>query len=254
MSQYLRTIRGRTILIRPTRWNGADEMPPWDCLDITFEMETQSLMPTIGIGSVWHYGTPILNGDGEDTEGWWKRGGSGNPEIITEELMLNAELYRSKPFCKTHKDNPRMKSPLFGCCVVATEALWFLTQHSIDTPHPLEIWKVKDYEGIWHWYLRHLIEEAPDEYHEALINAPDGIFYDATRAQFDVLKLPVPDYRNGRRTALMGWKQSPSKRTLDLIEEIGRPYTTRYKSYDSECIPPDAEPLPPGTLDEFFAS
>ena len=227
MPNYLRNWNDRTIIVRPTKWNGAEELPPFDCLDITAEIEriSDTLFPIDEC-----YGIPPLFSDG--LGGNWDR--SDGTNLIEPILRQNPDAYRSKPFCRTHKENPRMSNPLFGCCVVATEALWLLSQVAVYPPNPLEVWKVKDAEGIWHWYLHHQVE---DSHH----------FYDATRAQFHSWGIAAPDYPSGKKTALMGWKASPSKRTLDLCETIA-PSSIRYRTTDDSYKPPST----PGTLESFL--
>ena len=240
MPSYLRKWNDRTILVRPTKWDGAEELPPWDCLDFTD-----------GIKKTEEKVLPISL--------WLRKMES----TITRALLENPSHYRSKPFCRTHKDNPRMDVPLFGCCVVATEALWFLTQHYILTmgeDHTrgygsrkvsVEPWRVKDFDGIYHWYIMLKKGAGRQEY-------PNGNPFpwqagitqheiDATATQFlHPSHWDVP-YENGKKTSLMGWKQSPSKRTLDLIGNY-LPKSDRYKCFDGSY----ANPNLPGTLEEFF--
>ena len=49
------------------------------------------------------------------------------------------------------------------------------------------------------------------------------------------------------KTELMGWKHSPSKRTLDLCEAIA-PTSIRYRTEDNSYKPPST----PGTLESFL--
>ena len=231
MPSYLRKWNDRTILVRPTKWDGAEELPPWDCLDFTD-----------GIKKTEEKVLPISL--------WLRKMES----TITRALLENPSHYRSKPFCRTHKDNPRMDVPLFGCCVVATEALWFLTQHYLLTMSAeyensygsskviVEPWKVKDFDGIYHWYIMSSRDADPPWQAN-----PWQMEIDATSKQFlHPSHWDVP-YADGKKTSLMGWKQSPSKRTLDLIAKCLMK-SDRYKCFDGSY----ANPILPGTLEAFF--
>lgn len=205
MPDYLRKWNDRIILVRPTKWDGAEELPPFDCLDIT-EARTHYILP--------HILEPI----------------------IAAEIRKNYKLYRSRPFCRKYVGNPRMNNPFFGCCVVATEALYFLTP---EDRKPV-CHRAMDAEGIFHWWLEYYVE-----------GNDKVIIQDATAEQFDGLTFPPP-YENGKKTALTGWKASPSKRTLDLIENITFHHDTnilnqkgksiRYRTFDgSNFMPVDEE-------------
>jgi len=74
----------------------------------------------------------------------------------------------------------------------------------------------------------------------------DTIIQDATSLQFSFLPFSPP-YDNGTGTSLMGWKKSPSKRTLDLIEVIA-PSCKRYKCLDGSWAPPHSG----ASLEKFF--
>jgi len=240
MVNYLREWNDRIILVRPTKWNAAEEVAPWDCLDFTdaIKEREEEVLPIL----IW-----LLN----------------LRPIIQSSLLENPSHYRSKHFCRTHKDNPRMDVPLFGCCVVATEALLFLTQHYLLTmgaEHTnqygsreitVEPWKVKDFDGIYHHYIMLTKGAGLQQYpngnpfpFEAGITQHE---IDATATQFRFPNDWEIPYGDGKKTALMGWKQSPSKRTLDLIENC-LTKSVRYKSFDGSY----ANPNLPGTLDAFF--
>jgi len=208
MPNYLRNWNDRTIIVRPTKWNGAEELPPWDCLDIT-----DALLHYV------YYLIPRYNPNND------------KEHPIASEIRKNYGLYRSRPFVKNYGDNPRIVNPFFGCCVVATEALFFLTP--VDkNPRCM---RALDNDGIFHWWLesdmhwdKHFGDGTPN----------DGrIIQDATAAQFDGLSFSPP-YENGKKTSLMGWKQSPSKRTLDLIENVSAK-SIRYRTTDTSYAPID---------------
>ena len=210
MPDYLRKYNDRDILVLPSKWDKTEEIPPFDCLDITDARKEweQYLVPRYAP---------------ED-----------KPEHpIARELRRNPSLYRSLPFTKTNKGNPRLSHPLFGCCVVATEVLFFLVP---EDRHPI-CYKAYDEEGIYHWWL-----ECKDSHSE------ERIIQDATAAQFDDLSFSPP-YETGTKTSLMGWKQSPSKRTLDLLTKIAGK-STRYKCFDTSYAPPD----PLNNLERFYQS
>jgi len=217
MPNYLRKWENRTILVRPTKWDGVDEIPPWDCLDITDAKE--------------HYHLYLAT--------------RYNPSNVMEhpigaEIRKNYGLYRSRPFCKTHADNPRMSNPFFGCCVVASEALFFLMPEDLYT----SCYRAMDGDGIYHWWVacraphRWAMGTSSSKMHlMPFIWLNDyEIIQDGTAPQFDGLSF-TPPYDNGKKTNLMGWKQSPSKRTLDLIERIS-PKSIRYKTYDGRHFMP----------------
>jgi len=134
MPNYLREWNKRTILVRPTKWNGAEELSPWDCLDIT------GTIGAVGIPDKDRWDHYIIPPHNPPKYGW---------SPIIEELWKNYSLYRSPQFCKKHAGNPRMGNPLFGCCVVATEALYFLIGKDMKP----RCRKALDAEGIWHWWL-----------------------------------------------------------------------------------------------------
>ena len=209
MPNYLRLWNNRNILVRPTKWDGAEEVAPWDCLDITRVLLNYRRYTLSNSYSIYDY--------------------TNNP--IVQEIRNNYYLYRSFPFCKTYADNPRMDNPLFGCCVVAAEALFFITTGD-DKP---SCYRAKDGDGIYHWWVQS-VGEHKDEV----------IIQDATRQQFDELSFDAP-YSDGKKTSLMGWKQSPSKRTLDLIGNLSTK-TIRYKSLDKSYAPPHTH----GTLESFL--
>jgi len=222
MPNYLRKLDKRTILVRPTKWDGVDEVPPWDCLDITDAKEH------------YHLYLVLLNPPSDEME-----------HPIGAEIRKNYGLYRSRQFCKKHADNPRMNNPFFGCCVVATEALYFLMPENL---HP-SCYRAMDGDGIYHWWvacmmpLRHALGTSTWKmgFMEFKRRNDDEIIQDATAPQFDGLPF-TPPYDNGKKTNLMGWKQSPSKRTLDLIERIS-PKSIRYKTYDGRNFMPQDNPL-----------
>ena len=196
MPVYLRKHNDRNILVRPTKWDKSEEIPPFDCLDITDARKNwvEYLVPRYA---------------SED-----------KPEHpIAREIRRNHNLYRSGNFSRDNEGNPRLNNPFFGCCVVATEVLFFLVP---EDRHPI-CYKAYDEEGIYHWWL-----ECLDSHSE------ERIIVDATSDQFTDLDFSPP-YENGKKTSLMGWKQSPSKRTLDLISNCNylSLITTRYRTNDS---------------------
>ena len=222
MPNYLRKWNDRTILVRPTKWDGKEEVPPWDCLDITeiVERKTEKSQRVRE-----HIVIDLRNIE----------------YAISWECEKNPHLYRSPSFTKLYADNPRMKHPHFGCCVVAAEAMFFLTP---EHKNP-QLYRAMDNEGIYHWWLE---IEVGDEV--GLPIESDRLEkLDPTHQQFS--KLPFdPPYDDGKKTSLMGWKQSPSKRTLDLISNCNylSLITTRYRTNDSNFRPPET----PGTLETFF--
>ena len=219
MPDYLRVSNDRIILVRPTKWDGKVEVPPWDCLDITehiikqdeefyvnhicsFLVKTNDEVQYINA----HYSTEIA-----------------------DEIDKNYKLYRSHSFSKKYSDNGRMLNPYFGCCVVAAEVLYFLTPEVYNP----RCYRALDNDGIYHWWI-----ECSDGGNETLV-LDNAIF------QFDTDN--PPPYHNGKKTTFMGWKQSPSKRTLDLIERI-IPSSTRYRTTDKNYL--DGGVL--GTLHDFL--
>jgi hypothetical protein len=231
MPTYLRKWKNRTILVRPTKWDASEEIPPWDCLDFTSafrEISGAGLYLDMNVSVAFYlYRIQIP---------------------IMKELKQNPHLYRSKPFCRTHKDNPRMDEPLFGSCVVATEAMLFLAQYYqlmmgdnysgySKNDYSVEPWKVKDLEGIYHWYIMY------NDHDDDLF---DGDQIDVTEGQFHNYENLRPKYSDGKKTSLMGWKQSPSKRTLDLIGNC-LTKSVRYTSLDNSY-----EHYNTGTLEGFF--
>jgi len=217
MPNYLRKWENRTILVRPTYWDGVDEIPPWDCLDITDAKE--------------HYHLYLVTRYNPSNE---------MEHPIGAEIRKNYGLYRSRPFCKNHADNPRMRNPFFGCCVVASEALYFLMPEELYT----SCYRAMDGDGIYHWWVackaphRWAMGTSTSKIHLMPFNWRNDyeIIQDASAPQFDGLPF-TPPYDNGKKTNLMGWKQSPSKRTLDLIERIS-PKSIRYKTYDGRNFMP----------------
>jgi len=222
MVNYLREWNKRNILVRPTKWNGAEEVAPWDCLDITNALRNWQdyMMMSYKLDEI------LLR----------------NP--IAVEIQKNYKLYRSPHFSKNYADNPRMKNPFFGCCVVATEALSYL----IDGDAKPMCFKAKDYEGIWHWWIMCHIPRLKSYFPKHLhMPYTDIAVEDATASQFSGIEPNIPPYAGGKKTSFMGWKQSPSKRTLDLIERI-TPSSKRYKCYDKTYAPPSSG----ASLVEFF--
>jgi len=228
MVNYLRKWNKRIILVRPTKWDGGKELAPWDCLDITdARLEYQKYtLPPFDVNDYIKDGifTSPLDPQKDYTN---------NP--VVREIKENYQLYRSIPFSTKHANNDRMANPFFGCCVVAAEALYFLTPES-EEPH---LFRAGDFEGEWHWWVESLLLPANPM-------APSGrkgnwgdnpvIIQDATLLQFeDTGHLPPYDF--GKKTKPMGWKKSPSKRTLDLIEAIA-PSCKRYKCLDGSYAPP----------------
>jgi hypothetical protein len=219
MPEYIRKWKDRTILVRPTKWDKAKELPPWDCLDITVARK-QYLKYLVSNTDLEH---PIV-----------------------AEIRKNYSLYRSRPFCKKYADNPRMNNPFFGCCTPASEAVYFLTP---EYREPL-CYRAADGEGIYHWWVQ--------SFHHYEDTLGDGIYpgikdqvviQDATAEQFDGLSFDPP-YENGKKTTLLGWKKSPSKRTLDLIANTSMK-SIRYKSFDNFYMPPIMDDSY-GTLEEFL--
>ena len=222
MVKYLREWKKRNILVRPTKWNGAEEVAPWDCLDITNALRHHR---SYYISS--YYNEEVL---------------LRNP--IAVEIQKNYKLYRSLQFSKKYADNPRMNNPFFGCCVVATEALSIL----ISGQYSPKCYRAMDYEGIWHWWIMCDIEYESSYFPQHIHTKNNNVVIeDATANQFSGISPDIPPYADGKKTSFMGWKQSPSKRTLDLIENI-TPRSRRYKCFDGSYAPP-----PTGaSLDAFF--
>jgi len=233
MPTYLRKWRDRTILVRPTKWEGIEEVKAWDCIDFTDAIKK-------------------AHDDLEPIDFWLM----ALRNTIKKELLANYSQYRSKPFLRQHKDNPRLDNPFFGCCVVATEAILFLTHHyqitmgeqyakkySRDAPI-VEPWRVKDMDGIWHHYI--MTSYAADLPWQ---KNPYKMETDATEEQFSPSYWTLDNsYKNGKKTRLMGWKNSPSKRTLNLIGNI-LPSSSRYRNTDKTYANPDM----PGSLEDFFS-
>jgi len=214
MPNYLRRWNDRTILVRPTKWDGAEEIPPWDCLDIT------------AVRNAWEEDT-IKKQNQKDEVVVPKSliAGEGVRYLVQEEIRKNYSLYRSRVFSKKYADNPRMNNPFFGCCVVAAEALYFLTPEDRNP----RCYRAADGEGLYHWWNHYDIVWEP-----GAAAVPKRL--DATHEQFDGLSFSPP-YASGKKTALMGWKQSPSKRSLDLIENISSK-TIRYRTFDGRNFMP----------------
>lgn len=235
MVKYLREWNKQTILVRPTKWNGAEEVAPWDCLDITdARLDYQKYtLPPFDVNDYIKDGIFIPPRDAQ--KDYIK-----NP--VVKEIQNNYQLYRSVPFSTKHANNDRMANPFFGCCVVAAEALYFLTPES-DEPH---LYRAKDFEGEWHWWVKSNLLPEPDKKLISGWKKNPVIIQDATLLQFEDTG-HFPPYENGRKTALLGWKNSPSKRTLDLIERI-TPSSRRYKCFDKSYAPPSTG----ASLDDFF--
>ena len=193
MPSYLRqSASGRTILVRPSFYerNGWKESAPYDCLDLTDAID------------------PCADYQG----------------AITNELTANPNRYRTEEY----REHSRGSHPLFGCCVPATESLFFLLPQ--DTfPKP---YRALDEDNIYHWWCQTICP-----------TSGDSLIHDATASQFDAMPFSAP-YSAGKKTPLMGWKNAPQKRTLDLIERVV-PGAARYR-----CDHDDY--LPPATLEEFF--
>jgi len=237
MVNYLREWNKRTILVRPTKWDGAEEVQPWDCLDITdARLESQKYtLPPFDINDY------IMDGSYHPPRKVSIEDYMSNP--VVREIHDNYEIYRSIPFSTKHAYNDRMANPFFGCCVVAAEALYFLTPESCS-PH---LYRARDFEGEWHWWVESLLLPPPvNNPRFSHWNHNPIIIQDATLPQFADSSYPPP-YDNGKKTQPMGWKQSPSKRTLDLIEAIA-PSCKRYKCLDGSYAPPHSG----ASLDEFF--
>ena len=215
MPVYSRKINDKIILVRPLKWDAAEELPSYDCLDIT--------------DAIKHYVRYLIprHNPHHDIE-----------HPIAAEIRKNYSLYRSRPFTKQYATHTRMNNPFFGCCVVATEALFFLTPEKMEPT----CYKARDGDGIWHWWLESL-QHYGRQFGEW--RNDESIIQDATAEQFDDLSFNPP-YTNGKKTSLMGWKQSPSKRTLDLIENITG--SKRYRSF----LPFYALPEAPGNLEKFL--
>ena len=240
MPNYLRSWHDRTILVRPTKWDGAEEVPPWDCLDIT---ECRRGAVRWGQLPASHFKRGISHDEMERIIGGAKDVLLSNfVEQMAHLIRENPSHYRSRPFCKKNADNPRMNNPYFGCCVAAAEALYFL----IPDDKERTLYRAKDKEGIYHWWAQH-----------TYTSGGVGIL-DATHTQFsnwwnerngtDFLEAP---YDDGKKISPMGWKQSPSKRTLDLIAdtaELMKLPCERYRADNNSYKPPSA----PGTLESFL--
>ena len=234
MPSYLRKWNDRIILVRPTKWDGVEEVPPWDCLDITPCRRGKNRKYRKGLSA-----EKIEESRHGERAMLLHNLASSMSYIIRQ----NPQLYRSRQFCKKYADNPRMSNPLFGCCVVAAEAIYFLPPDDYQR----RLYRAKDYEGIWHWWTTHIQPNNP------AIELDSPAILDPTHKQFhsyleDRHKAP---YEDGNRTSPMGWKQSPSKRTLDLIADTadfeGFP-CFRYKTYDASFRPPST----PGNLEAFM--
>jgi len=128
MPNYLREWNKRTILVRPTKLDGAEEVQPWDCLDITdarLDYQKYTLPP-------FDVNDYIKDGEFTPPPQVSEKDYMNNP--VVREIEENYEQYRSIPFSTKHANNDRMDNPFFGCCVVAAEALYFLTPES-HSPH-----------------------------------------------------------------------------------------------------------------------
>ena len=209
MPSYLRqSSSGRTILVRPMGWVksmtgiGQVEVGKYYCLDLT-----DSISDSVDYISA-----------------------------ISDELYINYESYRSRPFMRKSHPPGRLSHPLFGCCTVATEALCFLLPERLS-PKP---YKATDDDGIEHWWCQTICP-----------STGDAVIHDATAGQFDVVSFSPP-YAEGKKTALMGWQRSPSKRTLDLIGKVA-PSSLRFRCDKQDYLPESHSVYTaPGTLDEFL--
>ena len=124
MAKYLREWNKRTILVRPTKLDGVEEVQPWDCLDITdarLDYQKYTLPP-------FDVNDYIKDGEFTPPPQVSEKDYMNNP--VVREIEENYEQYRSIPFSTKHANNDRMDNPFFGCCVVAAEALYFLTPES----------------------------------------------------------------------------------------------------------------------------
>ena len=230
MPNYLRSWHDRIILVRPTKWDGAEEIPPWDCLDITECRRGAVRWGNLPVSSLTH----LPHEERERQIGVGKDILLTNfAEVMAHIIGLHPNLYRSRPFCKKYADNPRIKNPYFGCCVPAAEALYLL----IPDDKERTLYRAKDKEGIYHWWAQHTSTSG------------EVRILDATSKQFSTA-LEAP-YEDGKKTSLMGWKQSPSKRTLDLIADTAdfmKLSCERYRTFDASLRPPTT----PGTLEAFL--
>lgn len=89
------------------------------------------------------------------------------------------------------------RHPMFGHCFVATEALWNLTDRTMD------VYCGKDDEGIIHWWLRDSL----------------GHIWDPTADQYTDLG-KEPPYLQGKKNGFMQTYDGPSERAKELIERI----------------------------------
>jgi hypothetical protein len=223
---YLRKWNDRTILVRPTKWDGAEEVSPWDCLDIT----------DCRRGAVRWGQVPASHYKSGFSQEWIENAIGGAKDILLRHFATwmghlidqNPHLYRSRHFCKKYADNPRMDNPLFGCSIVAAEALYFL----IPDDKERGLFRAKDNDGIWHYWAQHTSAGG------------ETFILDATNEQFSA-------YDDGKKTMPIGRHQSPSKRTLDLIAAAADFMTLpceRYRTFDASFMPPST----PGTVEAFM--
>ena len=89
---------------------------------------------------------------------------SKDPNIDKEAIKVRAALV------EFHARNPKKANPYDGMCYCASVALKKLVGNKVI------LWKVKDHNGVWHWWCE----------------TPGGEIIDLTKEQYELNNNPVP--------------------------------------------------------------
>ena len=122
---------------------------------------------------------------------------SKDPQIEEASIKVRSALV------EFHARNPKKANPYDGMCYCASVCLKKLVGRAVI------LWKVKDHNGVWHWWCE----------------TPDGEVIDLTKEQYELNHNPVPS--TGRASKLkeqgriMSFKSYQKKidTLMQIIEE-----------------------------------
>ena len=106
---------------------------------------------------------------------------------------------RSDDFNKKLGEYPRLKHPMFGSCVPATQAIFYAFDTDNLVPH-----RGLDGDDMYHWWCKDKIT---------------GDVIDATAAQYTDNGL-LPPYEGGSSARWYGWKGNAQIRSLRLLNRL----------------------------------
>ena len=126
---------------------------------------------------------------------------SKDPQIEQEAIKVTAALV------EFHTRNPKKENPYEGMCYCASVCLKKLVGKLEGKV--VILWKVKDHNGVWHWWCE----------------TPDGEVIDLTKEQYELNNNPVPSTSRASKLKeqgrIMSFKSYQKKidTLMQIIEE-----------------------------------